>query len=486
MMRFIRWFAALLLAVLCMAAPAMAEARTQYRADIVQLDAATYQVHCEAEYTNPADMPVTGVVFALYANQLRRESSLVATDDLLEATFPGGYAPGGVEFAQITVNGEAADWGMQGEKELFLRVACDLQPGETAVFAFDYRLLLIYSRGELGFGEKDVRLSGFLPCAALWDTDGYAVNDTSALDRYALHPAADYEISLTAGDAYAVAAAGTMSETGHADGRRTWRIGAQGVRDMAVALSVDCRETMLTSAQGTQVRLLGQDRAGMKRAAKTAQAAIDLLESWLGKAPYPVITLLQADMANDGACFGGMAWIPTARYDGRQKAQLERDVVYRLAQQYFGMGAGNDPVQAPWLSVSVPEMLWYQYVEAREGRGAMLEQLNADCLSSLLMTLPGGYTVDSALNLFTDAADYETVVRRRGAAAMYLIREAMGQEIFLNGLRHFYEMHNGGMAGLREFVAAFNDVGGREYDLLIVDTMYTMDDYQGVMMDWFE
>jgi len=491
MKKLMRTLAALLaLIVLCGAVPAVAEeadpGRTQYRAALVQLDDAVYQIHCDIEYTNNTGRPLSGVLFTVYANQLRRESSLVAENEMLEATFPDGYAPGGVEFGRITVNGEAADWGMQGEEELFVRVGCDLQPGESAVFGFDYQLLLISSRGDIGFSDKDVRLSGFLPGVAVFDEDEFVVNDTSAIDRYAYHEPADYVIDLTVRSDYVLAAPGTCIAGEQAEGYRAWRIEAQGVRDMAIVLSAEYREQTVTSAMGTQLRLLGWDKSGIKRAAETAGKAIDLLETWFGKAPYGEITLVQTDLVNDGSVYGGMAWIPTEHYAGKNKLALERDVVFRLAQQYFGMGAGNDPVQAPWLSVSVPEMVYYMYIDALEGRDSMLGQLNKDCLSALVMTLPGGYTVDSSLTVFTSRSDYEIVVRKRGAAAMYQIREAMGYENFIAGLRLFYEQYNGSFAGLREFVGAFNEACGREYDLLIVDWLYTIDDYQGVIMDWFE
>lgn len=477
-----------ILLLLClMASPALAEEqRTRYRAAVVQLDAAAYQVHCEVEYTNPAETPLTGVVFTMYANQLRRESSLAVQTEQLEAAFPAGYAPGGVEFAQITVDGAPADWGMQGEDELFVRVGCDLAPGETAVFGFDYQLLVLDSRSTLGFSEKDIRLTGFLPGVAVWDEDEFVVNNASSIDRYAYHEPADYTVDLTVGDEYVIAAPGTLTQGESAQGYRAWRIEAQGVREFALSMSEKFRERTVASALGTDIRLLGWDQSGLKRAAGTAQAAIDLLETWLGKAPFGQITIAMADLATDGAGFGGLVWIPEAQYGGRQKAALEHDVVYYLAQQYFGMAAGNDPVQAPWLSVSVPEMLYYQYIEAREGHDSMLGQINEDCLSALVMTLPGGYTVLDPLTAFFEADIYENVVRHRGAAAFYLIREDMGTDMFLAGLREFYRQFNGRFAGLQDFVSAFNAVSDRTYDILIVDWLHTINDYQGHAIDFFQ
>ena len=481
-----KFFLILLLACLMIPAAHAQEERTEYRVNMLQMDAATYQVHCEVDFTNPSEAPMTGVMFTLYANQLRRETSLVAENGMLEAMFPGGYAPGGVEFGNVTVNGEAADWGMQGENELFLRVGCDLQPGERATFGFDYYLLIIGSRGDLGFAEKDIRLSGFLPTVALWEADEFIVNPASAVARYAVYEPADYSVELTVSDKYTVASAGVQQKGEAAQGMRTWRIEAPGVREFALAMSAEYREQTVTSAMGTQVRLLGWDKSGVKRAAETAEAAIDLLETWFGKAPYAQITLAQAELVTDGAAYGGLILIPQERYAGKQKIALEHDVVAGLAQQYFGMAAGNDPAQAPWLSVSVPEMLYYQYIEAREGYDNMLGQLNEDCLSALVMTLPGGYSVDSPLAAFYDSADFEIVVRHRGAAALYQIREGMGTENFLAGLREFYEVYNGRIAGLQEFVSAFNAVSDRAWDMLIVDWFYTIDEYQGTTTSFFQ
>jgi hypothetical protein len=365
-------------------------------------------------------------------------------------------------------------------------VGCNLAPGETAVFGFDYRMLIIGSLGEIGYSEKDVRLSGFLPGVAVWDDDEFVVNAASAIDRYAYHEIADYEIDLVAGDEFVPACAGDVVRGESAQGCTAWHISAAAVRDFALTLSAQYEERTVESAMGTQVVLLAWDKAGNKRAAETAKAAVDLLETWFGPAQQRRIVIAEADLVSDGRGYSGLILIPQQRYNGAQKLQLERDVVFYLAQQYFGIGAGNDPVQAPWLGVSVPEMLYYQYIEAREGRENMLGQLNEDCLSALVMTLPGNFSVDVPLTAFVDGYDYDVVVRHRGAAAMYQIREGMSTDTFLAGLKEFYQRHNGGFAGLQDFVAAFNAMAQREYDLLIVDWLYTISDYQGLSISYFE
>lgn len=458
----------------------------QYQVSALQLDSATWQIHCEITYANTTGNELTGVLFSVYANQLRRESALVAEADALEAMYPAGYAPGGVEFSRITVNGEAADWGMQGDEEEFLRVSCALQPGETAVFGFDYALLMIQSRSYIGYSDDDVRLTGFLPGLAVWEGDEFYANAPSSIDRYAYQEAADYSMDVTALDWYELAAPGTVTEGEASNGYRAWHVEAQNVREFALTLSGKYRTQTVTSALGTRIHVKGSGRAGVRLAAQTAQQAIDVLEGWLGRAPYEEITIAQADLACPGRGFGGLIWIPADTFAAGGRGTLAHDVVFYLAQQFIGMGAGNDPVQAPWLSTAVPEFLYYLYIEELQGRGAMLSAINRDCLSALLVTMPGVTEVDSSLTAFNDRADFEIIVLHRGAAALYQIREAMGQELFLEGLANFYRTWNGKIAGLQQFVEAFNAVGDREYDLLIVDWLYTIDDYQGVLIDWFE
>ena len=91
----------------------------------------------------------------------RRQTALMYEGDVWQDVFPLGNAPGGIEFSRILVDGEAADWGMMGEEELFLRVACDLEAGQMCEFTFEYTLLLTQNAASLGVGEMGWRLRGF-------------------------------------------------------------------------------------------------------------------------------------------------------------------------------------------------------------------------------------------------------------------------------------------------------------------------------------
>ena len=74
-------------------------------------------VYQQVTYTNDTGRDLRYVLFQVYANALRRQSS--APFDADDEPYRNGFAPGGADFLSVQVNGEAFEWGMQGESECF-------------------------------------------------------------------------------------------------------------------------------------------------------------------------------------------------------------------------------------------------------------------------------------------------------------------------------------------------------------------------------
>ena len=72
------------------------------------LTAGTARVREKLTYTNTAGRALDHVMFNLWANLLRRENAVPVDDDEWNDAFPAGYAPGGVDFISVSVNGAAA------------------------------------------------------------------------------------------------------------------------------------------------------------------------------------------------------------------------------------------------------------------------------------------------------------------------------------------------------------------------------------------
>ena len=103
-------------------------ARDSYAMEIQFLeDQQALRVTQRLVFTNRTGTRLDRVMFAVYANQFRRQSTVMYED--AEALY-AGYLPGGVEFFSVAVNGRQAEWAVQGDGEWYLRVKCDLAPEE--------------------------------------------------------------------------------------------------------------------------------------------------------------------------------------------------------------------------------------------------------------------------------------------------------------------------------------------------------------------
>ena len=178
-------------------------------------------------YTNDSDFSLDRVVFYMPANLLRRQSALPYEEDALLQAFPAGYLPGGADLINVRADGVTADWGYQGDSEIYLRVACALAPGESCAFDFEYYLLLTENAAFLGLSDTAWRLSGFYFSPASLDEGGeFILNAAQSYTRYVDSPAMDFEAQIALPDVYLLA--GTGAEESAVQGEHTllWTVRA--------------------------------------------------------------------------------------------------------------------------------------------------------------------------------------------------------------------------------------------------------------------
>ena len=139
-------------------------------------------------YVNPSGRHLEGVVFYAAGNMFRRQSALMYDEGDLPSVFFDGYTPAGIDLRGVSVDGKPTDFGFQDENELYLRAACDLAPGQTCEFEFDYYLLLMRCGAFQGAGDTEFR-----------PQQAAALHPVAALRRCGLYRRADPARELAAG-----------------------------------------------------------------------------------------------------------------------------------------------------------------------------------------------------------------------------------------------------------------------------------------------
>ena len=427
------------------------------------------QVRQRLRYTNRTGGPLDRVVFSAYANMFRRATALMYETDVWQQVFPAGNAPGGIELSRVLVDGEAADWGMQGEEELFLRVACDLADGQMCEFTFEYTLLLSENGASLGVGDTDWRLRGFYLQPLKYEYGEFVAPEPLQHANYVYADRADYTLTVTLPERCLLAGPGEIASSDNGDGTRTWTLAAKNICELCLSFGMRWREYSAETSSGTRLRLLANAR-GAQKTLDTALNALEAYESWFGPLAWDV-TIAQSDYALEALSLPGLIWVNA---DGLNDAMALRRA---LAKQFFGYGAYPMPTEDAWLADSVSAYAACLALKEAEGESAFLEYLNGEILPEAQYTLPGGVEVTSSAAILT-AAEYESLILGRGALVMHETCAAMGEETFLAALRLFYQR---GLAmdvvGEYDFVDALDDASGGDWEAFLTDWLFNVADY---------
>lgn len=431
-------------------------------------------------YRNEGEASMDRLLFYAPANLFRRESSAVYAADDADAAFVYGYLPGGIELLDVRVNGEAADYGFQGENELYLRVACELAPGESCEFSFEYYLLLTQNRAFLGVDSSDCRLSGFYFSPAYADEYGeFILSSPVSFTRWVHSPAMDFSATITLPSHIALAATGEESGEDLEGDLTRWSIRAPSFRDFALVFGNDHPETV----SGT-LRCFSSHRSAAKRLLAYAEEAVEVCERWFGALPCGGMDFMESGDCNSFRSHSGMAWFSEELLkEGGE--ELRRAVYFCVAQQYFGFSAYAQPSADAWLSDSICEYLSYLILEEVEGNARYLEALNEGIVPSLQLTIPGGLTVVSDASLFS-AYEYSVVVLDRGAAVFHELRTAMGRDALIEGLANFYRRGQSEDVLTEMMLVEALDATGGSWEAFLTDWVFNIGEYVNQEIDWLD
>lgn len=459
-------------------------ARNQYGMRVEILDSLdAVRVTQTLEYTNQTGHALGEMMFYLFPNAYRR--AYTAPFEQNEDAYPDGFTPAGVEFFSVEVDGQAADWGVQGEAECYLRVACDLQPGEKCTFSFGYELILSECTGYLGTGDMGWRLCDFYPLAAVWDEaiGAFSMAELNYYTQNVYADPADYTVEVYAPATYLVAAPGQITRVAQSEAGVTWRIQARDIRRFSMALSR--RYTYYAREGDTDIYVYANTASGARALMDAAQRAAGLYYQWLG-VRIDQITFAQADIGDGGYLFSdGLGLLDDSLFALKNRDALAEAAAELLARCYFGGRVGSNPTSEPWLTETVAPFFALMYMRQTRGESAFYEALNERVLPAVSVTLPGGVAVDSGVSQFETVNDFQAVMRGRGAASMYEIYRLLKEEQFFEVFKLYVNQNDGKIASLPDFAAALDQATGRELDYYLMEVLQNIDEYVGRDTDWY-
>lgn len=378
-------------------------------------------------------------------------------DGLTLRLFMNGANPEAVRISGAQAGGKDAAVTVDADDPTVAHIAFDWKAGERAELS--WTVMLTYEKAA---GAAVVSL----PAPAVWADGAWNTEAFDALAEPSFAEAFAWSIAVDCDKDTEIAFGGALTGAGKTDdGRMRYTAASSLARDMSFAVTGAgaIRQRKMNGVPVTAMTDGGQkSRAWLD----DAQTALDSLEKIGLEYPFDSLTVCEGETGReDGAVYSGMIVMNDADDRERRVQKLTR----LIARQIFGVLVENDPVNEPWLSMtlaSTAELLAYR---ERKGAGAYDARYWDEIEVATRLTRPQGVRVGAGTAHFGGDAELTQVLRDQGAAMMLGIAQIEGEDALARALALYAESCAGGMGSLEALLDALKTVTGSGWDGYLLD-----------------
>lgn len=375
------------------------------------------------------------------------------TEEITMAVLPNTYQDGFL-LQSIQLNGSPVKYELEGQKLSITNLS--IEPGETVQITLSFELLIPQAlQGDptqvrpqiYGFTERQINLVDWYPFIVPRDSEGnWILNKAGYYGEHLVYPLSSGMVRLRLENFQAnpVIAAST---TGFREGD-AYVYEFQDFRDFVFSIGLDAKvvEGESNGIKAQSVYLPGYEAAGLAVLDTTLKAAV-LYSEVFGALDNPVISAVQGDF-DDGMEFEGMYYLSRSfynLYDGEPDQYLVMVAAHETCHQWFFGSVGNDQAFEPWLDESLAtycERLFY-------------ERYYPDLLpwwwsARIDFYQPVG-KIDGNIYDYQGFDPYTNAVYRRGAKFYEDLRKLIGDEVFFNFLKDYYQSSKGELVDSQSF-----------------------------------
>ncbi len=446
------------------AGAAEAALRPAFVGDLAQASlagATRYVLDVTVTFENSRAATLAGSVQIRYTN--RTDAALDEVYLMLWPNHPTQYL-GSLALGRVTVAGAAVDPVLE-QAGLAARVplAAPLAPGAQVELSAEFTA---EARGGLEGGARYGLSNGVLLAPSfypmiprlvdgVWQIEPAPVGgDTTNSDT------SFYAWRVTAPAALTVAATGTVIDSTATADSQTQVLITGPVRDLALVVGPLERTERLVDGITVSTYLLGEHVGEAEQMLDQAEAQILNLQDKVG--PYPFTEL---DIVDAPGAFGGIEY-PALIFIGVVDGGFyEQANVHEVGHQWFYSLIGDDQLREPWLDEAAASYTEVLYAEQVYGAGAAQSALDNFwfyVLSAENPELPIGLAIAD----YPSSNEYALLVYGKGALFFNALRRELGDEVFFDFLRNYYDTYKYGFATSAGYQAVAEETCGCELDEL--------------------
>ncbi len=435
--------------------------RPEFATDLDGMAGATrYEIglHLDAK-----TLRLTGRETVRYTNQ-----ETVALDQLYFRLFPNSPAcTGWTAVEDVQVNGRPAEPAYEAE-ETALRLPLDppLQPGEQAVVAMRFVDQVPISDSchyaAFSYDEPMLALAHFYPQIPAYEGN-WPISVPVDQGDLVFADVAFYSVTATLPVGWVVAAGGSeVARTASSAGEVNVSWVSGPARDFVLELSPD----YLTSTQEFEdVRVtsyyLPDHLAGGQQALTATVDALRVYQDLFGPYRYGDLDVVESRTEAGGVEYPGLVVVATEYYSPATSS-LTTVTAHEIAHQWWYSLVGNNQVNEPWLDealTSYSTVLFWEKTWGDEAAEQLLDYYRRGYQAVVDAGLDA--PANQPVSAYTDET-YGPLVYSKGALFFDALRSQVGDDVFFQILRQYYQRYQYGIATGEGFLQVAEEVSGQD------------------------
>nr|MBC7245945.1 M1 family metallopeptidase [Chloroflexota bacterium] len=345
-----------------------------------------------------------------------------------------------------------------------------LQPSQSIEVHMEYQVTVPVgnARGYGTFNYQDgvLLLSNFYAMVAVYEPTGWNLSLAPDYGDPVYAETSFFTMELTVPQGMVVVTSGSTTEKrDNGDGTTTWTCLSGPMRDFMVVAS-DRFES--SSCAVGYIRLnsyyLPEHKEAGEEILEYARNGLRAYQQSFGPYPFAEFDVVEAPIYAGGMEYPGLIMIGQQYYD-QGGEYFEFILAHEVAHQWWYSVVGNDQVNVPWLDESLTNfstVYYYEHAYDRTRADLAFQNFIArryEQIKGTSQDLP----VDQPVFAF-DPQEYSLIVYGKGAVFFYELRKALGDGVFLDVLRTYYQDRKYKLATPDDFLRVAEQVSGQELD----------------------
>lgn len=414
--------------------------KNEYTIDVIY-DDETNRILCNESlvYINNTKNTLDKIYLHIYPNAFSEKDSVPFENSEMRRAYPNGFNEGYIDIKSVLSENNKLQSSITGDKNDILEVKLEklLKAGESVKIDLKYNVKLPNCLGRFGYGENTINVTNWFPIACVYDDKGWNLKSYEAVGDPFYSDTSNFEVKILAPAKYKLATTGKIIEKKTDNEKILYTIDGKMVRDFAFILS---DKFIISKANYKDINInsynLNEDMS--QESADIAKESIEIFSNLFGDYPYDTYSVVASDFFIGGMEYPMLVMIDESLYNNENKFLLEYVIAHETAHQWWYSVIGNDEINEPWIDEALTEYSTILYFEKKYGKET------GDKLMKTMQVQTRNYKASNMFKATTDykdSSEYSLNVYTKGAVVFNEIRKEVGDEVFFNTLKEYYNTY---------------------------------------------